>query len=83
VLPWARLTVRLCEALQSLGEAPCGELGTRLAARLAIQMSPTTILRRIMITPLDPVKPVIHFRRNYGLMKGKCVTLDSDVPSNM
>ena len=32
VLPWARLTVRLCEALQSLGLATCGELGTRLAA---------------------------------------------------
>src|SRR5216684_1519792 len=60
VLPWARLTVRLCEALQSLGLATCGELGTRLAARLAIQTSPTTILRRIMILPLDPVKSVIH-----------------------
>src|SRR6266702_5534789 len=43
VLPWARLTVRLCEALQSLGLATCGELGTRLAERLAIQTSPTTI----------------------------------------
>src|SRR5258706_4351353 len=60
VLPWARLTVRLCEALQSLGLATCGELGTRLAARLAIQTSPTTILRRLMILPLDPVKSVIH-----------------------
>src|SRR5258706_6068380 len=75
VLPWARLTVRLCEALQSLGLATCGELGTRLAARLAIQTSPTTILRRIMILPLDPVKSVIHLGiddfalrrgRNYG-----------------
>ncbi len=75
VLPWARLTVRLCEALQSLGLATCGELGTRLAARLAIQTSPTTILRRLMILPLDPVKSVIHLgiddfalrrRRNYG-----------------
>src|SRR5258708_19340726 len=51
VLPWARLTVRLCEALQSLGEASCGELGTRLAERLAVQTSPTTILRRLMILP--------------------------------
>jgi transposase len=51
VLPWARLTVRLCEALQSLGLATCGELGTRLAERLAIQTSPTTILRRIMVLP--------------------------------
>jgi transposase len=51
VLPWARLTVRLCEALQSLGLATCGELGTRLGERLAIQTSPTTILRRIMVLP--------------------------------
>ena len=51
VLPWARLTVRLREALQSLGLATCGELGTRLAERLAIETSPTTILRRIMVLP--------------------------------
>jgi len=75
VLPWARLTVRLCEALQSLGLATCGELGTRLAARLAMQTSPTTILRRLMMLPLDPVKSVIQVGiddfalrrgRNYG-----------------
>jgi len=58
VLPWARLTVRLCEALQSVGRATCGELGTRLAERLAIQTSPTTILRRIMILPTGAVKRV-------------------------
>ena len=60
VLPWARLTVRLCEALQALGLATCGELGTRLAARLAMQTSPTTILRRLMMLPLEPVKSVVH-----------------------
>ena len=58
VLPWARLTVRLCEALQSLGVATCGELGTRLAERLAIQTSPTTILRRIMVLPTTAVERV-------------------------
>jgi hypothetical protein len=58
VLPWARLTVRLCEALQSLGLATCGELGTRLAERLAIQTSPTTILRRIMVLPTEAVERV-------------------------
>ena len=52
VLPWARLTVRRGFALQSLGLATCGELGTRLAERLAIQTSPTTILRRIMVLPI-------------------------------
>ncbi len=75
VLPWARLTVRLCEAFQSLGEAPSGELGTRLAERLAIQTSPTTILRRIMTLPTGAVKRVVElgiddfaFRRgrNFG-----------------
>ena len=64
VLPWARLTVRFCEALQSLGLATCGELGTRLAERLAIQTSPTTILRRLMMLPLDPVKSVIGIAPN-------------------
>src|SRR3989440_7702976 len=58
VLPWARLTVRLCEALQSLGLATCGELGTRLAQRLAIQTSPTTILRRIMVLPTAAIEQV-------------------------
>ncbi len=60
VLPWARLTVRLCEALQSIGRATCGELGTRLADRLAIQTSPTTILRRIMVLPTGAVKRVVE-----------------------
>jgi len=60
VLPWARLTVRLCEALQSLGVATCGELGTRLAARLAIQTSPTTLLRRIMALPTGAVEQVLE-----------------------
>src|ERR1700730_1481930 len=58
VLPWARLTVRLGEALQSLGLATCGELGTRLAARLAMQTSPTTILRCIMVLPIEAVEQV-------------------------
>jgi transposase len=58
VLPWARLTVRLCEALQSLGVATNGELGARLAARLAIQTSPTTIIRRIVALPAEPVGQV-------------------------
>src|ERR1022692_4267307 len=58
VLPWARLTVRLCEALQSVGLATCGELGTRLAERLAMHTSPTTILRRLMILPTPARKRV-------------------------
>ncbi|MBA2396966.1 MAG: transposase [Ktedonobacteraceae bacterium] len=60
VLPWARLTVRLCEALQSVGLATSGELGTRLAERLAIQTSPTTLLRRIMVLPTGTVERVVE-----------------------
>ena len=72
VLPWARLTVRLCEALQSLGLATCGELGTRLAARLAIQTSPTTILRRLMTLPLDLIKSVVHLGiDDFALRRGR------------
>jgi transposase len=60
VLPWARLTVRLYEALQSIGLATCGELGSRLADRLAIQTSPTTLLRRIMVLPTGAVERVVE-----------------------
>lgn len=51
VEPWARMTVRLCEALQSIGLATCGKGGARLAERLSIQTSRQTILRRIMDLP--------------------------------
>src|SRR5205807_5068798 len=53
VLPWARMTVRLRQALEALGTATCGEVGTRLAERLALPTSPTTLLRRIMALPTD------------------------------
>jgi transposase len=72
VLPWARLTVRLCEALQSLGLATCGELGTRLAARLAIQTSPTTILRRLMVLPTSAVGRVVELGiDDFAFRRGK------------
>src|SRR6266536_321451 len=73
--PNGGMNLRLCEALQSVGEASCGELGTRLAERLAIQTSPTTILRRIMVLPTAAVERVselgiedFSFRRgrNFG-----------------
>jgi transposase len=49
--PWARMTIRLCQSLQSIGLATCGEGGARLAARLGMQTSRKTILRRIMDLP--------------------------------
>ena len=51
VEPWARITLRLCHSLQSIGLATCGEGGSRLAQRLSIQTSRKTILRRIMELP--------------------------------
>ncbi len=48
---WARMTIRLCKALQSIGLATCGKGGSRLAARLAMQSTRHTILRRIMDLP--------------------------------
>lgn len=52
--PWARMTIRLCQALQSIGLGTCGKGGSRLAARLAMQSTRQTILRRIMDLPSPP-----------------------------
>lgn len=49
--PWARMTIRLCQQLASIGSATCGKGGTRLAARLGMQTTRQTILRRIMELP--------------------------------
>jgi transposase len=48
VEPSAQMTMRLAAALQTIGLATSGSLGTRLAARLGISISWTTILRRVM-----------------------------------
>jgi transposase len=54
VEPWARMTIRLTKALQSIGLATCGKGGSRLAARLAMSSTRQTILRRIMDLPALP-----------------------------
>jgi transposase len=54
VEPWARVTIRLFEEVQAIGLATSGELGTRLADRIGIHASPTTIHRRIMALPPLP-----------------------------
>jgi transposase len=51
VEPWARMTIRLCQQLTSVGLATCGKGGARLAARLGIDSTRQTILRRIMDLP--------------------------------
>ncbi|HET8851403.1 MAG TPA: ISL3 family transposase [Ktedonobacteraceae bacterium] len=60
VEPWARMTIRHCQQITSIGLATCGKGGTRLAARLGIQTTRQTILRRIMALP-DSSAGVILF----------------------
>jgi transposase len=47
VEPWARMKIRHGEQITSIGLATCSKGGTRLAARLGIQTTRQTILRRI------------------------------------
>jgi len=49
--PWARMTKRLSQAIEAIGLATSGELGSRFAPCLGIVTSPTTILRRTMNLP--------------------------------
>jgi hypothetical protein len=49
---YARLTTRLREALVALGLATCGEVASRLAPRLGMQVAPTTLLRRVRAVPV-------------------------------
>lgn len=58
VQPWARMTTRFSQMLLAIGLSTCGELGVRLAARLGIHTSPTTLLRRIMALPTAPPEQV-------------------------
>ena len=53
--PWARVTLRLFQIVQTLGLATGGRLGVHVTERLSIQTSRTTILRRIMALPTEPV----------------------------
>src|SRR5207244_684393 len=69
---WARKTTRLREAIEAIGLSTCGEVGARLASRLAIATSPTTILRRIMALPLTPAKTVTHLGiDDFALRRGR------------
>src|SRR2546421_10831117 len=59
VEPWARMTIRHCEQITSIGLATCGKGGTRLAARLGIHTTRQTILRRIMALPDSPPESIL------------------------
>ena len=58
VAPWAHMTPRLNQALQTIGLASCGRLGARLGAHLGITTSWMTIVRRVLALPTPPVDHV-------------------------
>jgi transposase len=58
VAPWAQMTTRLNEALQTIGLATCGKLGARLATHLGITTSWMTIVRRIIALPTPEAQHV-------------------------
>ncbi len=60
VLPWAKMTIRYCQQLTSIGLATCGKGGTKLAARLGMQTSRQTVLRRIMDLPDLPGGSIVY-----------------------
>jgi transposase len=49
---YARLTTRLREALVALGLTTSGEVASRLAPRLGMQVAPSTLLRRVRAVPV-------------------------------
>ncbi len=51
VEPWARMTIRYFQQITAIGLATCGKGGAKLAARLGIQTTRDTILRRVMDLP--------------------------------
>jgi transposase len=60
VHPWAKMTIRYCQQLTSVGLATCGKGGTRLAARLGMHTSRQTLLRRIMALPDPPLGSIVY-----------------------
>jgi transposase len=60
VEPWARVTSRLYQSVQSIGFATGGMLGARLAGRLGIQTCWMTIIHRMMSLPTKPVEQVVE-----------------------
>jgi transposase len=58
VQPYARMTNRLSEVLQTLGFATCGELGERVVPKLGMAASGPTLLRRMRAVYIPPPKCV-------------------------
>ena len=51
---YARMTNQLCEELQTIGFATCGQLGERLAPKLGMSVSGPTLLRRMKMVSIPP-----------------------------
>jgi transposase len=69
---WARKTTRLRQAIEAIGLATCGEGGARLADRLAMTTSPSTVLRCIMALPLPAIESVSHLGiDDFALRRGR------------
>src|SRR5436305_15252963 len=58
--PWARVTTRLGQQIEAIGLAACGRLGARLGSRLKIEISRTSILRRVMKLASKTTDKVVH-----------------------
>lgn len=69
---WARKTTRLREAIEAIGLSTSGEGGARLAHRLGIATSPTTVLRCVMALSLPLAEPVTHLGiDDFALRRGR------------
>jgi transposase len=82
--PWAQMTTRLSQALQTIGLATCGRLGARLAAHLGMTISWMTIVRRVMALPTPPVEHVECLGiDDFSFQRGRTfgtVVVDLDAP---
>jgi transposase len=70
--PWARLTTRLGQQIEAIGLASCGRLGARLGSRLRIEISRTSILRRVMKLATQTTDKVVHLGvDDFSLRRGR------------
>src|SRR6266699_3415803 len=72
VEPWARVTRRQYQSVQTIGFATGGMLGARVTDRLGIQTCWMTILRRMMALPTEPVEQVVELGiDDFALRRGR------------
>ena len=72
VEPFARMTIRYCQQITSIGLATCGKGGSRLAARLGIRTTRQTILRRIMDLPDFPAESILFLGiDDFSFLRGR------------